>query len=144
MRELSKSLSLAGPMVFAAIYSWQNGESLPELRFYLLSLIAMAYIYSAEMAFQRLRMKQWEETRSLGRTRFVLWDYVLLRGGGASVILLLLLSLKVTISLIVLVSVLPLLALMVIVGNIVWNDCEHQYQEAVYRATATSFAVQQN
>ena len=86
----------------------------------------------------------WKNIRIQGKTRFILYDYVLLRGGIISILFILILSLKVTISLLLLCAVLPLCGVMAFAGNEEWKQCEEQYTISNLKSVADKFKVLRN
>ncbi len=95
------------------------------------------------MAHKR-RMSNWNNIRSSGKTRFILYDYVLVRGGIVFVLFILFLSLKVSIGLLIVCSILPLFGVIAFAGNEEWKQCEEQYTIATLRSVANKFKVLQN
>jgi hypothetical protein len=144
MKRKSTVIQILFVAVSTSLMLWQGMFKLSDLKFYIIALIIVSLImYSENMAHKR-RMSNWQKIRSVGKTRFILYDYVLLRGGIVSVLLILILSFKVSIGLLIVCSILPLFGVIAFAGNEEWKQCEEQYTIATLRSVADKFKVLQN
>ena len=144
MKRKSTVIQILFVAVSTSLMLWQRMFKLSDLKFYIIALIIVALImYSENMAHKR-RMSNWQKIRSAGKARFILYDYVLIRGGIVSVLLILILSLKVSIGLLIVCSILPLFGVIAFAGNEEWKQCEEHYTIATLRAVADKFKVLQN
>ena len=144
MKRKSTVIQILFVAVSTSLMLWQRMFKLSDLKFYIIALIIVALImYSENMAHKR-RMSNWQKIRSAGKTRFILYDYVLIRGGIVSVLLILILSFKVSIGLLIVCSILPLFGVIAFAGNEEWKQCEEQYTIATLRSVADKFKVLQN
>ena len=144
MKRKSTVIQILFVAVSTSLMLWQRMFKLSDLKFYIIALIIVALImYSENMAHER-RMSNWQKIRSAGKTRFILYDYVLIRGGIVSVLLILILSFKVSIGLLIVCSILPLFGVIAFAGNEEWKQCEEQYTIATLRSVADKFKVLQN
>ena len=130
-------------ILIAALF-WQHATRLADFRYGIAGLILIGLLSYSEALARKRRSANWEEIRSQGKTRFVLFQFVALRGGTVSLLILLLLSSKVTIGLIILASVVPLLAAMAFVGNEEWKSCEAQYVISTLRSTGENLKALKN
>jgi hypothetical protein len=96
------------------------------------------------MTAHRRRMSEWANIRLKGKARFILFDYVLLRGGSISILIILILSLKVSITLLIICSVIPLLGVSAFAGNEVWKQCEQSYALTRLKSIAEKMKILQN
>ena len=144
MKRKSTVIQILFVAVSTSLMLWQRMFKLSDLKFYIIALIIVALImYSENMAHKR-RMSNWQKIRSAGKTRFILYDYVIIRGGIVSVLLILILSFKVSIGLLIVCSILPLFGVIAFAGNEEWKQCEEQYAIATLRSVADKFKVLQN
>jgi len=123
---------------------WRHATRLADFRYGIAGLILIGLLYYSEALAHKRRLANWEEIRSQGKTRFLLLEYVALRGGTVSLLILMLLSTKVTIGPILLASVVPLLAAMVFVGNEEWKSCESQFVISTLRSTGENIKALNN
>ena len=130
-------------ILFALSY-WKLQFNISNFRFGLIFLILFAFIVYSEKLAHKRRMSNWKKIRSAGKARFILYDYVLIRGGIVSVLLILILSFKVSIGLLIVCSILPLFGVIAFAGNEEWKQCEEQYAIATLRSVADKFKVLQN
>ena len=144
MKRKSTVIQILFVAVSFSLMLWQRMFKLSDLKFYIIALIIVALImYSENMAHKR-RMSNWQKIRSAGKTRFILYDYVIIRGGIVSVLLILILSFKVSIGLLIVCSILPLFGVIAFAGNEEWKQCEEQYAISTLRSVADKFKVLQN
>ena len=144
MKRKSTVIQILFVAVSSSLMLWQRIFKLSDLKFYIIVIIIVALImYSENMAHKR-RMSNWQKIRSAGKTRFILYDYVLIRGGIVSVLLILILSFKLSIGLLIVCSILPLFGVIAFAGNEEWKQCEEQYTIATLRSVANKFKVLQN
>ncbi len=144
MKRKSTVIQILFVAVSFSLLHWQRMVNLSDLKFYIIALIIIALImYSENMAHKR-RMSNWNNIRSFGKTRFILYDYVLIRGGIVCVLLFLILSLKGSIGFLIICSILPLFGVIAFAGNEEWKQCEEQYTIATLRSVADKFKVLQN
>ncbi len=106
--------------------------------------IVLILIYCFGKIIQRDRMAHWKEIRKKGKQKFILYDFVLLRGGIISLLLLLILSYAVTISIIIICSVIPLLGVCAFVGNEIWKQCEMHYSQKALKSVSDKMKVMSN
>ena len=130
--------------VMFSILFWRHAVKLSDFRFYCIALILIGYISYNETLAQKRRMLNWETIRSKGRMHFILFDYVVFRGGTISILITIILSIKVTITLIIICSLLPLLGVMAFVGNEIWKQCEESYSLAKLNSVAEKIKILQN
>jgi hypothetical protein len=128
---------------FAVLYS-KHLTHLSDFRYGIVVLILIGTLFYSETLARNRRLNNWGEIRLQGKARFILMDYVVLRGGIISLLILLLLSTKVTIGLIILASVVPLLAAIAFVANEEWKYCEEQYVISTLKSMAENIKAIQN
>ena len=144
MKRKSTVIQILFVVVSFSVLHWQHMFNWSDLKFYIIAVIIVALImYSENMAHKR-RMSNWNKIRSSGKTRFILYDYVLIRGGIVSVLIILLLSFKISIGLLIVCTILPLFGVIAFTGNEEWKQCEEQYTIATLRSVSDKFKVLQN
>ena len=144
MKKTSLLVQIISALIIFTIFYWKNMLSASNVRFSIIGyIIIFLIIYSENLAHKR-RLLDWKKIRIQGKTRFILYDYVLLRGGIISILFILILSLKVTISLLLLCAVLPLCGVMAFAGNEEWKQCEEQYTISTLKSVADKFKVLRN
>ncbi len=144
MKRKSLIIQIIIALIFISIIYWKQGFSFSNFRFNLIGFIIIALIFYSEILAHKRRLLNWEKIRVQGKTRFILFDYVLLRGGIVSTLLLLILSIKVAIGLLIICTVLPLFGVMAFAGNEEWKKCEEQYTISTLKSTAEKIKVMQN
>jgi hypothetical protein len=130
--------------IMLAILFWQHAIHLSEFRFYGIIAILLGYVSYAESLAQKRRLLNWEIIRLNGKTRFILLDYVVIRGGSLSILIALIISIKVKITLIIICSILPVLGVIAYVGNEIWKQCEEHYSSAKLNSIAEKMKLLQN
>ena len=123
---------------------WKGVFAISDGRLYIISMIIFAYISYSEAIDQRRRILDWENIHHIGKTRFILLEYVIYRGGTISVLIILLLSLKIQMTVLLLCSVLPLLGVSAIAGNEVWKQCEEGHSAMILKSAAEKMKISQN
>jgi hypothetical protein len=130
-------------ILFSILY-WKQVIRISDFRFYMIGVILIVlFNYSKKMAHRR-RLTNWDKIRINGKTRFILYDYVFIRGGIVSTLLILILSLKVEIGLLIIFAVLPLFGVMAFAGNEEWKKCEEQFAISALKSVAEKFKVMRN
>ncbi len=130
--------------VMFSILFWRHAIKLSDFRFYCIAAILIGYIYYTETLAQKRRMLNWETIRSKGKVYFVLVEYVIYRGGIISVLIVLILSIKITITLIIICSIIPLLGVIAFAGNEIWKQCEESYSSSKLNSIVEKIKISQN
>ena len=144
MRRSNIIIYLAVYAVSFALLLWKHVTRLSDFRYGVIGLILFGVALYWETKARENRLANWNSIRIQGKVRFILIDYVLLRGGIVSLLILLILSTKVTIGLLVIASVIPLLGGTAFVGNEEWKYCEEQYIISTLKSAAESMKAIQN
>jgi hypothetical protein len=131
-------------VIVYSILLWNGTFKYYDLRIFLIGAILYWYIHRSEKGAQQRRALDWGIIRTKGKTRFILFDYVLVRGGFLSAFIILILSLKIPMSFLILYSVLPMLGVTAFAGNEVWKKCEQDYMIMILKTTAEKMRVLQN
>jgi hypothetical protein len=134
-------------ILIVLVYSmllWNGTLKYYDLRIFIIGAILYWYVYRSEKGAQKRRVLEWGTIRAKGKTRFILFDYVLVRGGVLSALIILILSLKIPMSLLIICSVLPLLGVTAFAGNEVWKKCEQEYMITILKTAAEKMRVLQN
>jgi hypothetical protein len=128
-----------------AIATYMDGQiNFTAIKMQLIFLAAVGVLSYAEWEAQKKRVAQWATIRKKGRARFILMDFVLLRGGIFSAVLLYVLSSKVTLGLLIVVSILPVLAVIAFAANELWKRSEEEYVVASMKMAAENIKVMRN
>jgi hypothetical protein len=144
MKRTSLIIHLLFVIIFFSIIYWKQGFSFSDFRFNFIGLIFIALIFYSEILAHKRRLLNWEKIRIQGKRRFILVDYVLLRGGIISTLLLLILSIQIKIGLLIICTVLPLFGVLVFAGNEEWKKCEELYTISTLKSVAEKMKVLQN
>jgi hypothetical protein len=144
MKRASLIIQVIFAIIFFSILNWKQGLNIPNLRFNIIGLIFIALIIYSEIIAHKRRLSNWANTRIKGKMRFILYDYVLLRGGIVSVLIILILSIKVTIGLLIICTVIPLFGVMAFAGNEEWKKCEEKYTISTLKSLAEKIKVLRN
>ncbi|MDD8016930.1 MAG: hypothetical protein PHP42_01020 [Bacteroidota bacterium] len=126
------------------IIVWNHALQLSDLRVTIIGLMLIGLIYYLEKMEHQRRLLHWDTIRSKGKIRFILYEYVLLRGGIVSLFIILVLSMKVTIGLLIIYSLLPLFGELVFAGNEVWKQCEEHYIISTLKSAAEKIKILNN
>ena len=144
MKKTSLIVQIISALIIIPIFYWKDMLSTSHIRISIIGYIVIFLIIQSERLAHKKRLSDWKNIRIQGKTRFILYDYVLLRGGIISILLILILSLKVAISLLLVVTVLPLFGVMAFAGNEEWKQCEEQYTISTMKLVADKFKVLRN
>jgi hypothetical protein len=144
MKKTSLLVQIISALIIFPILYWKNMLSVSNFRFSIIGYIIIFLIIQSERLAHKRRLLDWKNIRIQGKTRFILYDYVLIRGGIISIVFILILSLKVIISLLLLCTVLPLCGVMAFAGNEEWKQCEEQYTISTLKSVADKFKVLRN
>jgi hypothetical protein len=144
MKRASIIIQVIFIIIFFSILNWRQGLNISNLRFNIIGFILIALIFYSEIMAHKRRLSNWEKIRVKGKTRFILYDYVLLRGGIVSVLLILILSIKVTIGLLIICTVIPLFGVITFAGNEEWKKCEEEYTISTLKSLAEKIKVLRN
>jgi hypothetical protein len=144
MKRKSTAIQILFVALSFLLLHWQRMVNLSELKFYIVALIVVSLIMYSEKLAHKRRISNWEKVRILGKARFILFDYVVIRGGIVSILLILILSLKISVGLMIVCSILPLFVVLAFAGNEEWKQCEEQYTIETLRSVADKFKVMQN
>ncbi|MCX6121526.1 MAG: hypothetical protein NTX44_07885 [Ignavibacteriales bacterium] len=144
MKRASFIIQVIVAIVFFSILNWKQGLNYSTLRFNIIGFILIALILYSEIMARKRRVSNWEKIRKKGKTRFILYEYVLLRGGITSTLLILILSIKVTIGLLIICTVIPLFGVVAFAGNEEWKKCEEQYTISTLKSFADKIKVLRN
>lgn len=144
MKRASFIIQFIFVIIFFSILYWKQGLNFSNLRFNIIGFILIALIVYSEIMAHKRRLSNWEKIRIKGKTRFILYDYVLLRGGIVSTLLILILSIKVTIGLLIICTVIPLFGVIAFAGNEEWKKCEEQYTISTLKSAAEKIKVLRN
>ncbi|HLP14629.1 MAG TPA: hypothetical protein VK470_00145 [Bacteroidota bacterium] len=131
-------------VIYQGFFWWKGIIQLPDLRIMIIVTIAVCYIYYSELNSQRRMIENWRTIRGQGRVRFILIEYVFLRGGGVSLVLALAISFKVTISMLIIGSILPVFGVFVWAGNEIWKSNEHLFLISTLKTVGESMSAKQN
>ena len=130
--------------IMLSILYWKHLFSYSSLRFGIIFSIIMFLIVHSEKLAHKRRLLNWEKKRIEGKKRFILYDYVLLRGGIVSTLLISFLSIKVPIDLLIICTIIPLFGVIAFAGNEEWKKCEEQYTISTLKSVAEKIKVLQN
>jgi hypothetical protein len=144
MKRTSLIIQFIFAVIFFSILYWKQGFMFANLRFNLIGFIVIALIFYSEILAHKRRLLNWEKIRIQGKTRFILFDYVLLRGGIVSILLLLILSIQIKIGLLIICTVVPLFGVLAFVGNEEWKKCEELYTISTLKSVADKIKILQN
>ena len=144
MKRASFIIQVIFAIVFFSILNWKQGLNYSTLRFNIIGFILISLIIYSEIMAHKKRVSNWEKIRMKGKTRFILYEYVLLRGGITSTLLILILSIKVTIGLLIICTVIPFFGVAAFAGNEEWKKCEEQYTISTLKSLADKIKVLRN
>jgi hypothetical protein len=130
--------------IMLSIFYWKHLFNYSSLRYGIIFSILMILIVHSEKLAHKRRLLNWEKKRIEGKKRFILYDYVLLRGGIVSTLLILVLSIKVPIDLLIICTIIPLFGVIAFAGNEEWKKCEEQYTISTLKSVAEKIKVLQN
>jgi hypothetical protein len=131
-------------LVMLSILFWYHAIKLSDFRFYCIESILIGYIAYNETLAHRRRILNWETIRSKGKMHFILFYFVVYRGVVLLILITLILSIKVTITLIIICLLVPLLGVMAFVGNETWKQCEKIYSLAKLNSVVEKIKILQN
>ena len=144
MKKTSIIVQVISALIIMSIFYWKNIFSASNIKISIIGYIALYLVIQSERLAHKRRMLDWKNVRIQGKKRFILYEYALSRGGIISVLLILILSLKVTISLLLVITVLPLFGVMAFVGNEEWKQCEEHFTISTMKMAADKFKVLRN
>ena len=133
-------------IIMVSIIYWNHllNYSYSSLIYGIIFYILMTLIIHSEKLAHKRRLLNWDKKRIEGKARFILYDYVLLRGGIVSTLLILVLSIKVPIDLLIICTIIPLFGAIAFAGNEEWKKCEELYSISTLKSTAEKIKVMQN